>query len=139
MGVSRFWISIRIVQVTFPGSNQLQTRAKLPLGRISEMYLIGMETSESGTDPKTIGNCSHFQPRDFAATAEAFLQKAGIGSELWEGKKFAWGGQMTDSPYFKGMYMEMIRRDGQWVVTALDRSKTPLEPNRLGLREIPTA
>jgi hypothetical protein len=103
------------------------------------MYLIGMETSEPGQSPKTIGNCDHFQPSDFAAAAEAHLRQRGIEPSTWEGKKFAWGGQLTESKYFKGLYMELIRRESQWVVTALERSKTPLVPERLGLREITPA
>lgn len=80
------------------------------------------------------GNCDHFQPSDFAALAEKHLREKGQPAETWEGMRFGWGGQLTESAYFKGLYMELARRNGDWVVTALNRSKTPLEADKLGLK-----
>jgi hypothetical protein len=87
-------------------------------------------------DPHSIGNCDHFGPPDFAALVESHLQNKGIAIPDWEGRRFSWGGQLTESKYFKGLFMELLRRDGDWVVTALERSKTPLEEARLGLKEL---
>ncbi len=96
------------------------------------MYLMGMEAH----DPHSIGNCDHFGPAEFAAAAEADLRARGIPESEWNGRRFIWGGQLTESKYFKGLSMGLLRRDGQWVVTAIDRSKTPLAADQLGLKEV---
>jgi hypothetical protein len=109
------------------------------------MYLMGMSTSETPTpspgpssqpSPQSIGNCDHFGPPEFAMAAEAYLRGQGIPASAWDGRRFGWGGQLTESKYFKGLYMELARRESQWVVTAIDRSKTPLDEAKLGLREL---
>lgn len=96
---------------------------------------MGMEPHDPQS-PHSIGNCDHFGPAEFAAAAEADLRARGIPESEWNGRRFTWGGQLTESKYFKGLSMGLLRRDGQWVVTAIDRSKTPLEESRLGLREV---
>lgn len=96
------------------------------------MYLMGMNPH----DPHSIGNCDHFGPPEFAAAAEAYLRASGIPESAWDGRRFTWGGQLTESKYFKGLSMGLLRRDGQWVVTAIDRSKTPLAEAQLGLKEV---
>lgn len=85
------------------------------------------------TDPE-YGRCDHFQPADFVDLAEKHLRENQVSPETWEGMRFAWGGQLTESPKFKSLSMELIRRDGQWVLCAINRNLDPLPPDQLGLR-----
>ncbi len=90
--------------------------------------------SSEKTGPDT-GACTHFQPADLAAAAQADLEKSGLDPAAWEGIRYGWG---TNEPtsHFRALYMETCRRNGQWVLTRLDRRKEILEAERLGLKRL---
>lgn len=85
--------------------------------------------------PPASGDCTHFQPADFTAMAENDLKARGVSESEWEGRRFHWAGRI-DSPPFTGLVMECKRKDGQWVLTKLDRRKTGVTPDETGFREI---
>ncbi len=81
------------------------------------------------------GACTHFQPADLVALAEKHLQEHGIPADQWEGKRFRWAGAI-DSPPFTGLVLECKRRDGNWVVTKIDRRKDGVTAEETGFREV---
>ena len=81
------------------------------------------------------GNCTHFQPADLMALAEKHLREAGIPETEWEGHRFHWGGTV-DSPPFKGIVMQCKHKDGNWVLTKLDRRKDGITPDEEGFRPL---
>ena len=81
------------------------------------------------------GNCTHFQPADLIALAEADLKARGVPGDAWEGRRFHWAGPI-DSPPFTGLVMECKRKGGDWVLTKLDRRKDGVTAEETGFREI---
>lgn len=81
------------------------------------------------------GACTHFQPADMIALAEAHLRAAGVPDAEWDGRRFRWAGPI-DSPPFTGLVMECKRKGETWVLTKLDRRKDGVEGEVLGLSEI---
>jgi hypothetical protein len=81
------------------------------------------------------GACTHFQPADLIALAEAHLHACGVAESEWEGKRFRWAGPI-DSPPFTGLVMECKRKGDNWVLTKLDRRKDGVDGEVLGLMEI---
>lgn len=82
------------------------------------------------------GKCEHFQPADLVARAEEFLRAQGIAEAGWEGRRFEWGG-LIDSPPFTGLVLGCKRKDGNWVVTKIDRRKDGVPAEQMGFRELP--
>ncbi len=80
------------------------------------------------------GKCEHFQPADLVALAEQHLRAQGIPEAEWEGRRFEWGGAI-DSPPFTGLLLGCKRKDGQWVVTKIDRRKDGVPADQAGFRE----
>lgn len=81
------------------------------------------------------GACTHFQPADLIALAEKHLHEEGVAAEQWEGKRFRWAGPI-DSPPFTGLVMECKRRDGNWVMTKIDRRKDGVTAEETGFGEV---
>jgi hypothetical protein len=76
--------------------------------------------------------CDHKGPQDVIADAEALL--AASGASPADGMKFRWA--ENHNGYYASAITEIERRDGQWVVTRLDRSKEPLPESDCGLLRI---
>jgi len=81
------------------------------------------------------GKCEHFQPADLVALASETLRARGVAEPDWEGRRFEWGG-LIDSPPFNGLVLGCKRKDGNWVVTKIDRRKDGVPQELLGLREL---
>jgi hypothetical protein len=81
------------------------------------------------------GACTHFQPADLIALAETHLRASAVPAPDWEGKRFRWAGAI-DSPPFTGLVMECKRKEGNWVLTKLDRRKDGVDGEVLGLTEV---
>jgi hypothetical protein len=82
-----------------------------------------------------VGACTHFQPADLAAAAQAALESSGIPESDWENQRYGWGSN-EPTAHFRAVYMESTRRNGQWILTKLDRRKEPLEESFLGLKRV---
>ena len=95
------------------------------------MYFNPMSTPNSREE----GNCTHFQPADLMALAEKHLREAGIPEAEWEGHRFHWG-VVVDSPPFKGIVMQCKPKDGNWVLTKLDRRKDGIAAEEEGFRPL---
>jgi len=85
---------------------------------------------------RDFGRCDHFQPDDFVSVVEDHLRTSGVPESEWEGLSFGWGGQLIESPRFKGLYMELTRREKDWVLTRLDRRLDPIPEDVLGLHTL---
>ena len=77
--------------------------------------------------------CEHTQPADVIRMAEMHLQNKDIIPEQWEGFHFQFR-ENIDSWGHKSICIEVLRRDGQWVITRLDRLKDPYPNSELGPR-----
>jgi hypothetical protein len=95
------------------------------------MYFESMTASDS----REQGACRHFQPSDLVDLAEKQLRGAGIPESDWEGKRFHWGGDI-DSPPFRSLVLCCVRRNGNWVMTRLDRRKEPIGSEDKGFWEM---
>ena len=82
------------------------------------------------------GKCVHFQPADLVAMAEADLRARGVAEGDWEGRRFHWAGAI-DSPPFTGLVLQCKRKEGNWVITKLDRRKDGVSEEETGFRELP--
>ena len=91
-------------------------------------------TAPAPESPET-GKCVHFQPADLVALSEEHLRAAGVPEAAWEGRRFEWGG-VIDSPPFNGLVLGCKRKEGQWVITRLDRRKDGVKPEEIGFREL---
>ncbi len=78
--------------------------------------------------------CEHKQPKDLMELAEAHLSEKGVPEASWDGMRFAWG-ENVDTMW-KSVWMEMERRGDEWIVTKIDRSETPLPPEREGFHQL---
>jgi len=81
------------------------------------------------------GKCVHFQPADLVALAEGDLRARGLPESEWEGRRFHWAGPI-DSPPFTGLVLQCKRKEGNWVITKLDRRKDGVTAEETGFREI---
>jgi len=84
---------------------------------------------------KAAGACDHFQPADLAGLAEDHLKAKAVPEELWEGSRFGYGAGGGSGP-FRAVYMEVERKNRNWVVVKLDRRKEDLEPGDAGFKVI---
>lgn len=64
--------------------------------------------------------------------AQAYLTKAEIPVPDWDGCRFGFG-QDVVSEVWKSVFLEVERRGSDWVVTKIDRRKTPLDQSEQGL------
>lgn len=65
--------------------------------------------------------------------AEAWLREHGVPPEEWSGTCVRHG-ENTPNGMWGSVVVELERRGDQWIVTALDRSRAPLDSDECGLR-----
>ena len=63
--------------------------------------------------------------------AEAWLRERGIPPEKWSGMRFRHIENTPNAKGWKSVMIEIERRDGQWIVTSIDRR--PDAASELGL------
>lgn len=80
--------------------------------------------------------CTHTGPEDLIALAERYLDERGIAREKWNGAKFGWRENVTDTTYWAAVLLDVERRGDDWIVTRLDRSKERLAEHELGLHAL---
>ena len=94
-------------------------------------YFSGMESDKK----LAAGACDHVQPSEVADMAETYLREKAIPLSLWEDCRFGFGGK-AGAGAFKSIYIEVIRRSGNWVAVKLDRRKTEMNPEQAGLKVV---
>lgn len=76
--------------------------------------------------------CDHTGPEDVIGKAEELL--ASERREIVDGLRYGWG-ENVDTMW-RSIYIEIERREGNWIVTRIDRSNEPMDEARLGIREL---
>ncbi|MGZ8868231.1 MAG: hypothetical protein ACXW2P_07795 [Thermoanaerobaculia bacterium] len=73
-----------------------------------------------------MSGCSHKNPPEIIAEAEVWLREKGITPDRWSGLKVRHA-ESTPGTMWESVVVEIERRGGDWIVTKLNRNKTPLE------------
>ena len=76
--------------------------------------------------------CDHLQPQDLMTMAEEWLRERAVPGERWGGVRVRHG-ENTPQGMWASVLMELERRDGEWIVTRLDRNREPLPESDCGL------
>jgi hypothetical protein len=79
-----------------------------------------------------MANCAHKDPPEIMAMAEAWLRDQGITDDRWPGIKVRHA-ENTPGAMWESVVIDIERRGDQWIVTRLDRNRTPVE-GALGLQ-----
>ena len=66
--------------------------------------------------------CDHVGPPELIEMAEAHLRERRVPSDDWTGRTFRYS-QNLDQGMWASVVIEIERRDGDWIVTRLDRSR----------------
>jgi hypothetical protein len=69
--------------------------------------------------------CDHKGGPELIAMAEEHLRQAATPEDRWNGLRFRWAENLTDSMW-ASVVVEIERRGPQWVVTRLDRNQQPV-------------
>ena len=77
--------------------------------------------------------CDHVGPNELIEMAERDLETRGIAREEWPGLRFRWT-ENTDGGFWTSVILEVERRDGDWVVTRIDRSADRQPDDEVGFR-----
>ena len=75
--------------------------------------------------------CDHSDPPEVMERAEVWLRERGIPPEKWSGKRFRHAENTPNAKGWKSVVIEIERRDGEWIVTGIDRRPDPV--TELGL------
>jgi hypothetical protein len=76
--------------------------------------------------------CDHLQPNDVIEKAETWLRERGIPRERWAGTTVRHG-ENTPGGMWASVVIEVTHREGEWIVTRLDRNREPLASDEVGL------
>src|SRR5947209_7837471 len=79
--------------------------------------------------------CEHVGPPELIEMAERHLREASINEDEWPGHRFRWSENVADGTWASVM-LEIERRNGDWIVTRLDRSAERISEDDAGFREI---
>lgn len=77
--------------------------------------------------------CNHIGGPELIEMAEEHLRRAAVPRSSWIGRSFRWSENLTEGMW-TSVVLEIERRDDQWIVTRIDRSREPLEET--GFREL---
>ena len=70
--------------------------------------------------------CDHIDPPEVMERAEEWLRGRGIPREKWSGMRIRHAQNTPDSKYWKSVVTEIEHRDGNWIVTGIDRRPDPI-------------
>ncbi len=70
--------------------------------------------------------CDHKGGPELIEMAEEVLRKSNVPESQWSGLRFRWAENLTDGMW-ASVIVEIERRDGQWIVTRLDRNRESVE------------
>ncbi|PYQ54041.1 MAG: hypothetical protein DMF59_00085 [Acidobacteria bacterium] len=65
--------------------------------------------------------CDHTDPPVVMQRAEEWLRKRGIPADQWSGLRIQHAENTPNAQGWKSVVIEIERRDGQWIVTDIDR------------------
>ena len=77
--------------------------------------------------------CDHVGPPELIQLAERFLRDRGVAEDAWGGKRFRYS-ENLEGGMWASVITEIERRDGDWIVTRLDRSRENVTVS--GLEEV---
>ena len=76
--------------------------------------------------------CAHSDPPDIMAKAESWLRERGISDERWAGMKVRHAENTPGGPWVS-VIIDIERRNGEWIVTQIDRRFEALAADQVGL------
>jgi hypothetical protein len=79
--------------------------------------------------------CDHIGGPELIEMAEKSLRERGVADSQWNGLRYRWAENLTDSMW-ASVAVEIERRGSQWVVTRLDRNREALPEADTGFREL---
>ena len=71
--------------------------------------------------------CDHSDPPVVMERAEEWLKSKNIPSEQWDGMRIRHAENTPNAKGWKSVVIEIEHRDGNWVVTDIDRRPDPIE------------
>jgi hypothetical protein len=77
--------------------------------------------------------CDHIGPTELIEMAEADLRERDVAPV--NGMRFRWSENPVNGMW-ASIVTEIERRDGQWIVTRLDRNREPLPDDETGFRAL---
>ncbi|HUJ13479.1 MAG TPA: hypothetical protein VL284_06765 [Thermoanaerobaculia bacterium] len=66
-------------------------------------------------------SCEHIDPPEVMERAEQWLRARGVPREKWAGMRFRHAENTPDAEGWKAVVIEVEHRDGDWIVTAIQR------------------
>lgn len=76
--------------------------------------------------------CAHTDPPEVMARAEEWLEVRGIPTERWGGMKIRHAENTPGGPW-SSVIIDIERRNGEWIVTQIDRRYESLGETTVGL------
>jgi hypothetical protein len=76
--------------------------------------------------------CAHTDPPVVMERAEAWLRERGLPPEKWGGLRIRHA-ENTPGAQWASVVIEIERRNGQWIVTDIDRRNDPLSETGLSI------
>lgn len=76
--------------------------------------------------------CDHLGPPEVIELAERELSARGVAADQWGGTRVRHA-ENTPDGMWGSVVIEIERRDGQWIVTRLDRNREPIPRSETGL------
>ncbi|MDQ6799931.1 MAG: hypothetical protein M3041_03755 [Acidobacteriota bacterium] len=70
--------------------------------------------------------CDHSDPPVVMERAEEWLRGRGVPPEEWRGLRIRHAENTPNAKGWKSVVIEIERRDGQWIVTDIDRRPDPV-------------
>jgi hypothetical protein len=83
-----------------------------------------------------MAGCDHIGPEQVVEYAENALRERGLPEERWEGARYAWSGNVDEQT---SVHVEVLRENGDWRVTHLERRKSPIPESESGYRTVTDA
>lgn len=77
--------------------------------------------------------CDHVGPEQVVEYAEKALRERGLPAEQWEGARYAWSGNVEENT---SVHVEVVRQNGNWFVTKLERRNEALPESETGYRTL---
>jgi hypothetical protein len=73
-----------------------------------------------------MGSCDHSDPPVVMERAEEWLKKRGVPREKWSGMRIRHAENTPNARGWKSVVIEVEFRDGNWIVTDIDRRPDPI-------------
>jgi hypothetical protein len=80
-----------------------------------------------------MAGCDHVGPNEVVEYAENELRARGLPPEQWDGARYAFSGNIDEHA---SVLIEVVREDGDWCVTKIERRKSPIPESETGYRAV---